>query len=235
MNPLIIEPSQDLAVTATFVRRPFTDDFETGGFNPALNYDFNPTGSATAWQVQDEDAAMGQYAARSGTVAHGQRSGLGLTAVLDAGVGSFAWKVSSEASWDALEFYLNGLRQQRWSGQAGWDTYEFSVPEGTNTLEWRYVKDVTINAGLDGAFIDNILLPLASAEESGALLKLTYITEAAQLELRGLPDRLYILQASPNLSDWQNISTNLAVDGVVRIADPTIGQESQRFYRAIKP
>ena len=235
MNPLVFVPSQDLVVTATFVRRPFTDDFETGGFNPALNYDFSPSGSTTAWHVQDDDAAMGQYAARSGTVAHGQQSALRLTEVLDAGVGSFSWKVSSEASWDALEFYINGLRQQRWSGQAGWETYDFSVPGGTNTLEWRYVKDFTLSAGLDTAFIDNILLPLASADESAAVLKLNYIQESAQLELRGLPDRLYVLQASTNLREWQNISTNLAVDGVVRIADPTIGQESQRFYRAVKP
>ncbi|MCL4176341.1 MAG: S8 family serine peptidase [Verrucomicrobia bacterium] len=234
-NPLSVVPSQDLTLKATFARRPFTDDFETGGFKPSLNYNFNPMGSVAAWQVQAELAALGKYAARAGATGHGQQSGLQLTEVLDAGIGSFSLKVSSEASWDGLEFYLNGLRLQRWSGQVDWLTFEFSVPAGTNTLEWRYVKDFTLNAGMDTALIDNLLLPLATAEAGAPELKLSYFSQSAQLELRGLPDRAYYLQASPNLRDWQTISTNVAVGGVVRITDPTIGQGPARYYRAIKP
>jgi hypothetical protein len=235
VNPLTIVPDQDLNITATFERRAFTDDFETGGFNPALNYNFNPLESVAMWQVQGEEAAMGEYSARAGAIAHGQKSILRLTEVLDAGVGSFSYKVSSEASWDGLEFYLNGLRLQKWSGEVAWQTYEFSVPAGTNTFEWRYVKDITLNAGLDTAFIDNLLLPLATAEQGAPQLKLSYVSREPQLELRGLPDRAYYLQASPDLKDWQTISTNIAVNGVVRIDDPTIGQGAGRYYRAVKP
>jgi len=234
-NPLVFTPSQDLTITATFERRPFTDDFETGGFNPALHYNFSPDGSTTAWQVQTNHAAMGAYAARAGAIGHGQWSALHLTEATDAGVGSFSLKVSSEGSWDGLEFYLNGLRQRRWTGEVDWQTYEFSVPAGTNTFEWRYAKDVTLNAGLDTALIDNLLLPVATAEESAPQLKLSYVAPGALLELRGLPDRAYYLQTSPNLRDWQTISTNIAVNGVVRITDATVGQGPARYYRALNP
>jgi subtilisin family serine protease len=234
-NPLVFTPSQDLTITATFERRLLTDDFETGGFNTALDYDFSPEGSAAAWLVQTNHVAMGDYAAGSGTIGHGQQSILQLTETLDAGVGSFSLKVSSEGSWDGLEFYLNGLRQRKWTGEVPWQTYEFHVPAGTNTFAWRYVKDLTLSAGLDSAFIDNLLLPTATAEESAPQLKVSYKPGGTLLELRGLPDRVYYLQTSPNLRDWQTISTNLAINGVARINDPTVGQGPARYYRALKP
>jgi len=71
----------------------------------------------------------------------------------------FDYKVSSETNWDWLEFYLNGRLLQRWSGEAGWATYQFSVLAGTNVFQWRYTKDPIGSAGLDAAFIDNLDLP----------------------------------------------------------------------------
>jgi len=71
----------------------------------------------------------------------------------------FDYKVSSEASWDWPEFRLNSLLLQRWSGESGWATYQFSVAAGTNVFQWRYTKDPIGSSGVDIAFIDNLDSP----------------------------------------------------------------------------
>jgi subtilisin family serine protease len=235
LNPNTITLDADRTVTATFRLRSFTEGFETGGFRPELNWNLNPEGSSASWFVQTNQVAHGQFAARSGPVGHGQFSALSLTAVLDAGVGSFSYRVSSETNFDKLQFRLNGIPLGSWSGQVGWLSHQFSVPAGTNTLEWRYVKDFTINAGDDAAFLDNVQLPLAAPESVPARLQLAYLAQETRLELRGLPNRLYIIEASADLQTWEPIATEIAVNGIIQIYDPQAGQAQSRFYRAVKP
>jgi subtilisin family serine protease len=235
LNPNTVTLQGDQTVTATFRLRSFTEDFESGGFRSDLAWDRNPAGSTAAWTVQTNQAAHGMFAARSGAVGHAQSSSVTLTAVLDAGVGSFAYRVSSEANFDKLEFLINDIPQGTWSGQVGWLNHQFSVPAGTNTLAWRYVKDFTIHAGDDAAFLDNIQLPIASPDSAPAKLQLAYLAQETRLELRGLPNRLYIIETSTDLLSWEPIATEIAVNGVIQIYDPQAGQQETRFYRAIKP
>jgi subtilisin family serine protease len=235
LNPNTITLGEDRTVTANFRLRSFTEDFETGGFRADLDWNRNPVGSSAAWFVQTNQVAHGRYAARSGAVAHGQFSALTLTAVLDAGVGSFAYRVSSEANFDKLEFRLNDVLLETWSGQVGWLGHQFSVPAGTNTMEWRYSKDFTINAGDDAAFLDNVQLPIASVDSAPARLQLAYLVRETRLELRGQPNRLYIIEASSDLRSWEPIASEIAVNGIIQIHDPVAGQDQTRFYRAVKP
>jgi hypothetical protein len=236
LNPLTITPDSDLTLTASFRLQTFTEDFETGGFKADLDWNRNPNGSSAPWTVQGDQVAGGKFAARSGSTSHGQHSAATLTVGLDAGVGSFAYRVSSETSFDKLEFYVDGILESHWSGQVAWATHEFSVPtNGVYELEWRYSKDFTINAGDDAAFVDNIWLPLASETPEPASLKLSYLIGEPKLELRGLPNRLYVLQVSSDLQSWRSISTNLTVNGVIRISDPEAARQATRFYRAVKP
>ena len=53
-----------------------------------------------------------------------------------------------------MEFYLNGIRLQRWSGEVGWQNYQFPVTAGLNRFEWRYTKDANFSSGLDAAYLD---------------------------------------------------------------------------------
>jgi subtilisin family serine protease len=235
LNPNTVTLTSDLTVTASFRLRAFTEDFESGGFRPDLDWNRNPAGSSAPWFVQTNQVAAGRFAARSGSINHGQFSALSLTAVLDAGRGSFAYRVSSEANFDRLEFRLNGIPVQQWSGQAGWLTHEFNVPAGTNTMEWRYAKDFTVNAGDDAAFLDNVQLPLAAPETAPARLQLAYLPQETRLELRGLPNRLYTIESSSDLKNWVPIATEIAVNGIIQIHDPQHAQERTRFYRAVKP
>ena len=235
-NPLSLVVDQDYTLTATFRVPQATEDFESGGFKPGLDYTLNPPGSAAPWFVQTNSVGGGRYAARSGVIGGGQRSALILKARRDAGVGYSSRRVSSELTWDVLEFYLNGnLVQTNWSGNLDWSVFHFNVPVGTNVLEWRYRKDPSLDLGDDAAFIDDIFLPLTSATPTKAHLQLSVASQAIRLELHGQVNRAYVVEVSPDLVHWQPFSTNVATGGILSITDPNWPTRPTRFYRAVQP
>ena len=76
-------------------------------------------------------------------------------AVDGAGTISFYWKVCSEADYDFLEFYIDGVLQEQISGLVDWHQMIYTITNsGTHTLEWRYVKDVSIGLDDDCGWLD---------------------------------------------------------------------------------
>lgn len=233
-NPLNLVVDRDVSVIARFVPVPFTDGFESGDLQ-RLGW---TTGGGQPWIVQSTNVATGQFAAQSGTITHSQTSSLFLTVRVRAGTGSFVYKVSSETGFDFLEFYIDGLLSGRWSGEVGWATHEFPLTSGMHTLEWRYVKDATGSTGLDAAFIDNVILPVVVEPDSTARARLTInrTTDGVfYVEGFGQANQTYITQVSTNLVIWQNIATNVALDGSFRVVDYSSLTNRTRFYRAIVP
>ena len=155
-NPLTVVVTSATNITANFIAKVFSDGFESGSLT---NLPWTANGDVP-WIVQTNVVCVGQYAARSGVISNGQSSSLIITTNFYAGTGSFAYKVSSETNWDQLQFYVDGVLKQQWSGEAGWATYTFPLTASTHTLEWRYVKDLIISNGLDAAFIDDVNLPI---------------------------------------------------------------------------
>jgi hypothetical protein len=158
-----------------------------------------------------------------------------LTTNLLSGVGSFDYRVSSEAGWDALEFYLNGTRLGRWSGDNGWNTFQFRVLPGLNSLEWRYSKDANFSAGPDAAFIDNVYLPLPDSAIAARLAILPLPDGLNRIQVQGLSDRQYVIQASSELANWTSVATNVADNGTIQWTDPQPADQPRRFYRALAP
>jgi len=78
------------------------------------------------------------------------------TTVSGPGELSFYWKVSSETSYDFLEFYVDGSRQDRISGSVDWYQTTYAIPYSSHTLEWRYAKDGSVNSGSDCGWVDRI-------------------------------------------------------------------------------
>jgi len=86
----------------------------------------------------------------------------------------FYWKVSSEQEADYLEFYIDGTRQDRISGEVGWPAAptrplsffrrkqgggggqqrSYTVSSGIHILKWRYVKDGSGQSGDDCGWVD---------------------------------------------------------------------------------
>ena len=157
-NPLEVTVTKDVSLIGRFVERSFSDGFESGDL---AGLPWASAGHAP-WTVQEGQVRFGQFAARSGTISHLQRSSLILTGRFDSGrPASFEYRVSSEEGWDKLEFLRDGVIMGTWSGETGWDKVVFDLTAGEHTLEWRYSKDSSNSAGEDAAYLDNLDLPFA--------------------------------------------------------------------------
>ena len=126
-----------------------TDGFEGGALGP--DYD---TGGDRGWIVTSSSSHSGFYAARAGTITHGENSWL----TRDSGPGylSFWYRVSSESGWDYFNFYIDGDRELHLSGTVNWTQYSTTLGPGTHVLKWEYFKDGSESDGSDTAWIDDL-------------------------------------------------------------------------------
>lgn len=233
-NPLTLQVRQDQSVTARFTPKVYSDGFESGDLT-GLGW---TTGGNQPWTVQTNSVAGGLYAAQSGAIGDNQTSSLLLSGNYRSGIGSFDFRVSSEAGWDFLRFYVDGNLQQQWSGDINWLSFSFPLTSGAHTMEWRYAKDAQLAAGLDAAFIDNLTLPVLVPANASTPAQLTAHLQTdglVYLDLLGQTNQLYLVQASTNLQDWVSISTNVLTGGFAQVLDPESLAHTSRFYRAVSP
>jgi hypothetical protein len=133
----------------------YFQDFESG---PPLPLEF-VTGGAMNWSVTNVGAINGGFSATSNDLGEGQNNFLRLQASFPvAGSISFWHREDSEASFDFLEYWRDGVMQQQWSGQNASAQYMQPVAAGVHTFEWRYTKDGIISVGLDRVWVDDITL-----------------------------------------------------------------------------
>ncbi|AQQ09830.1 DNA-invertase hin [Sedimentisphaera cyanobacteriorum] len=135
-------------------RSVMTDDFETGDFT-ALDWD----DYYTDWIIDDSTVFEGNFSARSKVITNNQRSDM-YVEVDTTGFDriSFVCKVSSELEDDYLYFYIDGVVQQRWSGESNWQLQTFEVTEGVHSFMWTFADDASTIGGANAAWVDNIRL-----------------------------------------------------------------------------
>jgi hypothetical protein len=146
-----------------------TENFETGDFS-ANEWTFE--GNAN-WAVDNTVYYSGLYSARSGVITHSQFTSMVITfEFLEDGTISFYRKTSSESGYDKLTFFVDGQAKGNWSGFSEWTYQSYPVSAGVRTLTWTYNKDVSDTAGLDCAWVDNILATniLLSIQEDTTLI-----------------------------------------------------------------
>ncbi len=186
----------------------------SGSLSGALdtNLSFTTTGDA-AWFAQTAIAYFDGDAAQSGNIWDGQDS-LMQTTVSGAGTVSFFWKVSSEAGYDLLEFYIDGVLQDGITGSIGWHQMMYAIPDlGSHTLKWRYVKDFSVSHGDDRGWVDNVQWSGSSQLPSGG-------------PLSGALDTNLTLITGGN-ADWFSQRTTFYNDGdAARSGDISDDQES---------
>ncbi len=231
-NPLVVVVQNNVNLTANFIALPFTDGFESGNLS---HLPWTTAGNAP-WFVQTNVVDQGMYAAQSGAITNSQTSSLILTTNFTAGLGSFDFKVSSEADWDFLNFSVDGVLYKQWSGEVDWANYTFALNAGMHTLEWSYTKDPSLISGLDAAFIDDVNLPLGAPIIPPPQLHLQRQSDGSLvMTVTGQGNGQYITQTSTNLVNWQNFSTNTASGGVIQITIPANPHNRAQFYRAFAP
>jgi hypothetical protein len=151
--------SGDYSAQKTFTKTVglVEEDWETGDFT---NMTWATSGNVP-WVITNVDPYDGVYSAKSGVIIDSQESVLDLyysNVPVNDSV-TFYRKVSSEAGWDYLKFYIDGAVLGQWSGEVDWTRTSYALPAGTHSLKWVYSKDVSVSSGSDCAWIDDIILP----------------------------------------------------------------------------
>ena len=132
------------------------ESFESGSFDTEYwtNDPMNP------WIIENSHHYDGNFCAKSAPIDHDQLSQLTLNFYsTDEGEISFFRRVSTEANYDFLVFYIDEVEQDRWSGDYGWRGFSYPTTAGWHNYKWVYIKDHSVNGGSDAAWIDYITLP----------------------------------------------------------------------------
>ena len=141
------------------------EDFENNNF---LSFEWEFGGNAD-W-ITTTGAYEGMYCAKSGTISHSQATSVMLTVdVVADGEISFYRKVSSEANYDYLRFYVDNNQLGFWSGTSGWNQETYPVSAGNHTFKWEYTKDQGVIGGSDCGWIDYIVFPPISTFNVGTV------------------------------------------------------------------
>ena len=130
------------------------------------------TGGDAEWIVTNEEVSAGEFAARSGAITNNESSWIEVTfEVTEPGVFAFDWKVSAEnasfsfydglvfcADIDAAENCNSDVSDDEIGGTpADFANYTYEIEAaGTYTFAWVYEKDVSVSAGLDRGWLDNL-------------------------------------------------------------------------------
>jgi len=67
---------------------------------------------------------------------------------------SFFYKVSSEAGYDYLRFYLDWIQQDQWAWSIWRTKQSYNLPVWNHTFRWCYEKDGTVSNWTDQAWVD---------------------------------------------------------------------------------
>jgi subtilisin family serine protease len=162
------------SATSTDVTALFSDATVplTTALDSALNWSSVPTAADMGnWFGQTNTLRSGDTtgAARSATIADSQSSSIETT-VIGPGTLSYYWAVSSEANFDFLSFYIDGVLQpEQISGSVDFTQKSWAIPSGSHVLKWTYSKDGSVVAGADAGYLDTVTFKPAAQPTSFSL------------------------------------------------------------------
>ncbi len=111
---------------------------------------------AAVWFPETATYYYGGSAAQSGAITNNQYTRL-QTTVVGPGTLWFWWKVSSEADYDYLDLYIDGVDTDWISGAVNWTQRSYNIPAGIHTVTWQYSKDGSVSAGSDCGWVDKVV------------------------------------------------------------------------------
>ena len=178
----------------------------------------------------------GVDSAQNGAIFHRQESWMETTVTGATNV-SFWWKVSSEASFDFLEFSIDGVSMSEISGELDWQKKMFTLSTNAQTLRWRYYKDETITEGKDRGWVDQVVVNSGQADPAPfSLTSPTRLPDGRfQLTLSSVEQRNYRILVSTNLTSWSTLTNVTSTNANTTIVDSAASNFTRRFYQGVTP
>jgi hypothetical protein len=137
------------------------EDFNDGSYTaPAYTWTTTNSGSgAKNWVTTTTSPQEGAYCAGTdAALKDNQWCAITTTANYSAaGKITFWGKTSTEPGYDFLNFYIDGVFVDGWSGTTAWTKYEYPVStSGNHTFKFEYSKDEAADGGTDQVWVDYI-------------------------------------------------------------------------------
>lgn len=134
---------------------PWGEDFEGGAVLPP-EWVF---GGNAPWFGSGTSVHAGLFAGETGNIADSQTSYMEVNLNFPAnGTVQFWYRVSTEANYDYLRFFVDGVQQTQWAGNVPWtQSAVYNIPAGNHTLRWLYFKDGSVSSNLDTVWVDDIV------------------------------------------------------------------------------
>ncbi len=190
------------------------------------------------WFAQTNVTHDGQWAAQSVFIPNDQAVALQTTVSGVTNV-SFWWKVSSEAGFDFLEFYTNGVLARQISGEVGWTSNYFKLSSKTNTLAWAYRKDSWGSAGSDCGWLDQVAFSPTLKALPYTLQSPTRLPDGRiQLSVTGeagCPCRVEYSTNVMNSAAWTAFTNLTTPAATTAIIEPSSASSPLRYYRTVSP
>ena len=187
-----------------------TENF-SDGFN---GFEWSFQGNSNWIESNESNELDGSGSVRSGDINDNQSSSISvnLDVTIDGEI-SFFKKVSSEANYDYLRFYVDGSEKGSWSGEQGWTEETFAVSAGNHTFKWEFDKDSSVSNGSDCAWIDQITFPPVYVEPE-------FILGDANYDLIiNILDVILIINMVLGIAEDDLLVADLNSDGAIDILD----------------
>jgi len=205
-----------------------SDGFEDGTLAPFTS-GFTPAGSS-AWTVTSTAGKFytGSKGAKSGGLnVNSSNSYMDYTTASIGAAGgtvSFAYSTSSESGYDYLEFYVDGVLQNKWSGVTAWTTASYALTAGVHTLRWAYKKDSGGNNGNDEVYVDDISIseavPALRIEDGNQASGKVMVSDASGNGIWKFPASFLATD-----DDWRFNSGSTDTDPIYRTGSVLIGPD----------
>ena len=201
---------------------------------------WSSSGSAydNGWFGQVNVTHDGQSAAQSGAIWHQQTNWLQATVSGTTNV-SFWWKVSSEAGYDFLEFYTNGVLASQISGEVNWQSNYFKLPATANVLTWLYRRDASGTLGSNCGWLDQVAFSTTfKALPCNLQLPVRLADGRIQLTVTGEAGAQCQIEFTTNLSSqtsWKPLTNLITLAASTVIIDAAAANFPVRFYRVVSP
>lgn len=198
---------------------------------PALTW---LTAGSTRWIAQTTTTHDGVDATRSGILTNNQSNYME-TSTAGPRALSFWWKVSSEAKYDFLRFYVDGIQIYGISGEQPWTMQNYLLPSGIHTLRWSYTKDGSLSTGSDAGWVDQVTIAAAPAGTPSYIIVPSSDIDGSYSVSWGKSNTLgviYVLEEATNSSF--TVGRRSVYTGTATTATITARSHDQTYYYRVK-